>query len=85
MFFHSGIVSNDSEDDRAFMALNISITTRIESDMVEAVRVVVVDGANIEQSVVENSGDRGEHLWKWHYKNGFSTLASQCSNRDLTS
>lgn len=64
MFFHSGIVSNDSEDERAFMALNISITTRMESDMVEAVRVVVADGANIEQSVVENSGDSGEHLWK---------------------
>lgn len=64
MFFHSGIVSNDSEDERAFMALNISITTRMESDIVEAVRVVVVDGANIEQSVVENSGDNGEHLWK---------------------
>jgi hypothetical protein len=85
MFFHSGIVSNDSEDERAFMALNISITTRMESDMVEAVRVVVVDGANIEQSVVENSGDSGEHLWKWDYKSGLSKFFSQCSDKELTS
>ena len=46
------------------MALNISITTRIESDIVEPVRLVTAEGANIEQSVVANCGDFVEHLWK---------------------
>jgi hypothetical protein len=69
MFFQSGIVTSDSEDERAFMALNISMTTRMDSDMVEPVRVVTADGANIEQSVVANCGDRVAHLWKWDYRN----------------
>jgi len=64
MFFQSGIVRSDSEEERAFMALNISITTRIESDIVEAVRLVTAEGENIEQSVVANCGDLVEHLWK---------------------
>lgn len=38
MLFHSGRVSRDSDDDRAFMALSISMTTRIDSDTVDAVR-----------------------------------------------
>ena len=50
------------------MALNISTTTRIESDIVEAVRVVTAEGANTEQSVVANCGDLVEHLWKCDYK-----------------
>jgi len=40
MFFHSGSVTRLSDDERAFMALSISITTRMESEMVEAVRAV---------------------------------------------
>ena len=64
MFFHRGSERSDSLDERAFMALNISITTRIESDIVEAVRFVTAEGANIEQSVVANCGDLVEHLWK---------------------
>jgi hypothetical protein len=65
MFSQSGIVSSDSEDERAFIALNISMTTRMESDMVEPFRAATADGANIEQLVVANSDDRALHLWKW--------------------
>ncbi len=67
MFFHNGIVMRDSEDDRAFIALNISMTTSIESDIVDAVRVVRADGAKMEQSVVANWGESVEHEWKCDY------------------
>jgi len=40
MFFQRGRVTRDSEEDSAFMALNISMTTRIDREMVEAVRAV---------------------------------------------
>jgi len=40
MFFQRGSVNSDSEDDSAFIALNISITTRMDKEMVEAVRAV---------------------------------------------
>ena len=55
---------SDSEDERAFIALNISMTTRMESDIVEPLRVVIAEGAKIEQSVVANCGDDLEQLWK---------------------
>lgn len=57
IFFQSGIVMSDSEEERAFIALNISITTRMESDIVEAVRAVIADGVNIEQSVLAKYGE----------------------------
>ena len=38
IFFHRGSVSKDSLLDKAFIALNISITTKIESDIVDAER-----------------------------------------------
>ena len=62
MLFHSGKVSSDSLDDRAFMALNISITTRMERETVDAERAMGEELANIEQPI---SGNWEEHLWKW--------------------
>ena len=64
MFFHKGIVSRDSEDESAFMALNISITTKIDKDIVEAVLVVMDDGEKTEQSSVRKVGLSVEHRWK---------------------
>ena len=49
MFFHSGSVSSDSEDDSAFMAFSISMTTKIESETVEAVLAEL--STNIEQPI----------------------------------
>ena len=53
-------MSKDSEDESAFMALSISITTRMESEMVEAVRAVVSE--KMEQLI---SGKLDLQLWKW--------------------
>ena len=36
MFFHKGRVRRDSEEERAFMAFSISMTTRMERETVEA-------------------------------------------------
>lgn len=36
MFFHRGRVRRDSEEERAFMAFSISMTTRMERETVEA-------------------------------------------------
>lgn len=36
MFFHRGSDSKDSDEERAFMALSISMTTRIERETVDA-------------------------------------------------
>ena len=44
-------MTSDSDDDSAFMAFNISMTTRIDRDIVEAVREVVEVAAKMEQSV----------------------------------
>ena len=38
MFFHTGRVRSDSDCERALQAFNISITTRMESDIVDALR-----------------------------------------------
>lgn len=84
MFSQSGIVTSDSEDERAFMALNISMTTRMDSDMVEPVRVVTADGANIEQSVFANSSDPVAHLWKWDYGNRVNIFPERWA-QELTS
>ena len=59
MLFHRGKVRRDSLDERAFMALSISITTRVESDTVEA--DLAMSFENISQPM---SGKRVEHLWK---------------------
>ena len=60
MFFQSGRVSSDSLDDSAFMALNISMTTRMESDTVEADFAMSLP--NISQPI---SGNSVEQRWKW--------------------
>ena len=78
MFFHKGIVIRDSEDERAFIALNISMTTSIESDIVDAVRVVTADGAKMEQSVVINLGESVEHEWKCDYSISVSIFHVKC-------
>jgi putative aminopeptidase FrvX len=36
MFSHNGRVRSDSLDDRAFMALSISMTTKIDKETVDA-------------------------------------------------
>lgn len=62
MFFHNGKLIRDALDDNAFIALNISITTKIDREMVDAV---------FETSLVKIShpisGNSAEHLWKWDY------------------
>lgn len=57
---HMGRTRRDSFSDRELHALNISMTTRMERDMV----VAVLDGVEekIEQSI---SGKEVEHWWKW--------------------
>lgn len=60
MFFQSGKVRRDSLDERAFMAFNISMTTRMEREMVEADLDMWLE--NISQPI---SGNWVEHLWKF--------------------
>lgn len=60
MLSHRGRVRRDSLDDNAFMAFNISITTRIESETVEADFAISL--ANISQPI---SGNAEEQRWKW--------------------
>lgn len=59
IFFHKGKVKSDALDDNAFMAFSISITTRIDKEMVDA---------DFETSLVNMSqpisGNSEEHLWK---------------------
>ena len=62
MFSHSGSVSRDSELDKAFMALNISMTTRMLRDIVEAVFEWSL--AKISQPI---SGKEEEQVWKLHW------------------
>ena len=52
MLSHNGRVSRDSLDERAFIAFSISITTRIESEMVEA--ALALSLANISQPILGN-------------------------------
>ena len=52
-------MSNDSLDERAFMALSISMTTRMERETVEA--ALALSLAKISQPI---SGNCEEHLWK---------------------
>ena len=54
-----GNVRRDSLDDNAFIAFNISITTRIERETVEA--DLDISLVNIWQPI---SGNLLEHLWK---------------------
>jgi hypothetical protein len=49
MFFQTGRVRRDSEEERALQAFNISITTRIERDTVEALRAISL--VNIAQPI----------------------------------
>lgn len=53
-------MSRDSDDDSAFIALSISMTTRIESEIVEAVRAELSE--NMEQPIC---GNAEEQRWKW--------------------
>lgn len=59
MFFHRGRVRRDSLDDRALTALNISITTRIDNDTVEADLAMSLE--NMTQPI---SGNSVEQWWK---------------------
>ena len=52
-------MSRDSLEERAFMALSISITTRIESEMVEAALALLL--LKISQPI---SGNLEVHWWK---------------------
>ena len=49
MLRHKGMVSRDSEDERAFMAFSISMTTRMERETVLAERVAVEVELKMEQ------------------------------------
>lgn len=53
MFRWRGRVRRDSEEESAFMALSISMTTRMLREIVEAVREWGCEGVKIAQSVVE--------------------------------
>lgn len=58
---HIGKVNKEADDERALAALSISIKTRIEREIVEAVREDEDEGEKIEQSI----GDEKElHEWK---------------------
>lgn len=50
----------DSLEERAFMAFNISMTTRMDSETVDADFAMSFE--NISQPI---SGNEEEHLWKW--------------------
>ncbi len=52
IFSQSGSVRSDSLDDNAFIALNISMTTRIERETVEADFAISLE--NIWQPISEN-------------------------------
>ncbi|CAI6098173.1 unnamed protein product [Clonostachys chloroleuca] len=58
MFFHKGRLRRDSLEDKAFMALNISMTTRIDKDTVEA--DLAMSLLNISQPI---SGKSAEQWW----------------------
>lgn len=60
MFFHNGRVRRDSEEESAFMAFSISITTKIDREMVDAVRAESL--LKISQPI---SGKAVLHWWKW--------------------
>jgi len=55
MLRHRGSVSRDSEEERAFMAFSISMTTRMERETVEAERVAVEVELKMEQPRVGKS------------------------------
>ena len=63
IFFHTGRVRRDSDCESALQAFNISITTRMERDIVEALRDMWL--LNISQP---SSGNNWLHLWKCVYK-----------------
>jgi hypothetical protein len=60
MFFHRGRVRRDSDDERAFMALSISMTTRMESETVEA---ALAEASEKMWQPIE--GKMVLQLWKW--------------------
>ena len=62
MLFHNGNVKRDSFSDKEFMALNISITTRIDRDIV--VPFLAERSTNMLQPI---SGNKVEQEWKWLY------------------
>ena len=52
MLSHNGSVRRDSEDDKAFMAFNISMTTRMDRETVDADLDMSLE--NIEHPISEN-------------------------------
>jgi hypothetical protein len=40
MFFQTGRVRRDSDDERALQAFNISMTTRMDKEIVDALRAI---------------------------------------------
>ena len=58
MFSHSGRVRRDSDEESAFMALSISMTTKMERDMVEAERAEAL--VKMSQFI---SGNAVAHWW----------------------
>lgn len=62
MFFQRGSVRSDSDEDKAFMALSISITTRIDRDIVDAVRAV--SSPNMEHEMSANLRLVAPQEWK---------------------
>jgi len=63
MFFHTGSVRRDSDEERALQAFNISMTTRIDRETVDALRAISL--VNITQPI---SGKRRLQEWKWVYR-----------------
>lgn len=59
-FFHNGKTKRDSFSDSEFMALNISMVTRIDKLMVVA--RLAISLMNISQPI---SGKLAAHEWKW--------------------
>jgi len=64
MFFHSGMLSRDSDEESAFMALSISMTTRMERETVLAERVLLEEAEKMLQEVPRKEGERGVQAWK---------------------
>ena len=73
MFFHTGSVRRDSEEDKAFMALSISMTTRMDKEMVEA--VLAEESENMLQPIC---GKALEQRWKWVYNH----VSMLCDSED---
>jgi hypothetical protein len=63
MFFQRGKVRSDSDEESAFMALSISMTTRMERETVEA--ALAEESEKMWQPI---DGKMVLQLWKWVWK-----------------